>query len=54
MENGTSAGSFPAERRPQEDGEEQTGQSDLRQNEQREELPQQRRRDQHGQKIEGT
>ena len=44
----------PAERRPQEDGEEQTGQSDLRQNEQREEFPQQRRRDQHGQKIEGT
>lgn len=54
MENGTSAGSVPAERRPQEDGEEQTGQSDLRQNEQREELPQQRRRDQHGQQVQGT
>ena len=44
----------PAERRPQEDGEEQTGQSDLRQNEQREEFPQQRRRDQHGQQVQGT
>ena len=44
----------PAERRPQEDGEEQTGQSNLRQNEQREELPQQRRRDQHGQQVQGT
>ena len=54
MENGTSAGSFRRNAVRRKTAKNRPASPIFRQNEQREEFPQQRRRDQHGQQVQGT